>query len=127
LEKICHIESCGHFEFLRKCFFFKKTDNKPNLINLKENLKKNKFPSFNNEKRFDIHLKFGRHFQFSCLKILILIFCNLKSIRIKKKLDIHDLQTKLWHLKKLVKKNRHFDLFASEFLEKKIVPQKTYF
>jgi hypothetical protein len=35
-----------HFEFLRKCFFLK-TDNKPNLIILKENLEKTKFPSFN--------------------------------------------------------------------------------
>jgi hypothetical protein len=44
---IFHFEFCGHFEFLRKCVFFKKTDNKTNLINLKENVKKPKFPSFN--------------------------------------------------------------------------------
>jgi hypothetical protein len=48
----------------------------------------------------------------SCLKILILFFCHLKSIRIKKILVINDQQTKLEHLKNLVKKNRHFDLSA---------------
>jgi hypothetical protein len=39
------------------------------------------------------------------LKILILFFCHLKSIRILKKIGYkNDLQTKLEHLKKLVKK-----------------------
>jgi hypothetical protein len=40
-NKIGHIEFCAYFEFPRNWLFFKKTDNKPKLINLKENLKKN--------------------------------------------------------------------------------------
>jgi hypothetical protein len=78
-KKICHIEFFGHFEFLGKKIFCKRwTGNQ--IYSILKKLKKNyKYTSFKRWKRFDVYLKYGRHFEISCLTTLDSLF-TIKSL-----------------------------------------------
>jgi hypothetical protein len=111
LQKIFHIEFCGHFQFLRKCFFIKKTDNKPNLINLKENFKKTNFQVLTNKNVLTTIWNLGAILNFHVWKYWFYFFV-IKSIRIEKKIRHKWSTNNIRAFQKMGKKNSHFDLSA---------------
>jgi hypothetical protein len=81
VQNICHIEFFSHFEFSRKKISLKNMNNWPNLNNLEDILKKNKFTSFKRENRFASILNLGAIFKFHAWQHW---FYNKKSMKVKK-------------------------------------------
>jgi uncharacterized protein YbcC (UPF0753/DUF2309 family) len=93
---------------------------------LKKFRKKTEDKNFKRQKRFYVHLAFGRHFEFSCLATLILFYYHKMSIRIKTNFFARYCKFHFSWSQSFCKKKIHLDLSAILNFYKKNLFHKIY-